>query len=273
MIKAIGFNQGQIGDLAINMIAVKAFKKQYPDSSLIFGINKKYRSVSPVFYQHPMIDGIHLWDAYDNWPSDIDKKFIIDGQFDIVFNAMPQHKNQQWFASMHHTQAICLNHDLEPPDDLQIELTRWFDTYLEYKDYVALTCFSSAGSIRDIPADFANQIIEYIHSLGLKTIQLGLSSHPLLKTTLPPIGKDIFEDVKIAKSCRFLLTTDTGMNWILSGYKSKVLGLYSSMTYANMAPLYNRVPVNPNAIYLENQRITDIPFATIQKSIDRLLYA
>ena len=42
MKKIIGFNQGQIGDLAINMIPCKAVKAIFPDSHLVFSINKKY---------------------------------------------------------------------------------------------------------------------------------------------------------------------------------------------------------------------------------------
>ena len=49
MIKAIGFNQGQIGDLVINLIACRAFKEKFPDSHLTFGINKKYQSILPIF--------------------------------------------------------------------------------------------------------------------------------------------------------------------------------------------------------------------------------
>lgn len=269
--KAIGFNQGQIGDLAMNLIACRAFKLKNPNSHLTFGINKKYQSVSPIFNHNPLIDSIHIWENYDNWPSENDRKYLENNKYDIVFNPMPKHKNELWYLYRHHTEAICQMHDLEPPEDLQIDLTRWFDLDSKYKNCVALTCFSSAGAIRDIPESVANNIIEYIHSLGLETIQLGLSSHPRLKTTYPPVGGDIFEDVKIAASCKFLVTTDTGMNWIMSGYKSKVLGLYSRRSYPLNAPLQNRTPVNPNAIYLQEDLIEDINIDLIKKSIDNII--
>ena len=48
MIKAIGFNQGQYGDLVMNIIACKAFKQQYPNSHLTFGINKKYSDLKSI---------------------------------------------------------------------------------------------------------------------------------------------------------------------------------------------------------------------------------
>jgi ADP-heptose:LPS heptosyltransferase len=269
--KAIGFNQGQIGDLAMNLIPCRSFKQKYPDSYLVFGINKKYESCAPIFENNPLIDEIKIWDGYDNWPSQLDSEYLKNNNFDIVYNPMPKHKNDLWYLYEHHTSAVCKMHDLDTPDNLQIELTPWFETIHKYQDYVAFTTFSSAGNVRDVPRMFADKIIDYIHSLGLKTIQLGLKSHDKLNTTLPPIGNTIFEDVKIAKSCRFLITADTGMNWIMSGYKSKVLGLYSSNSYPYRAPLNNRTPVNPNAIYLEADSAENINFDNIINSIDNLL--
>lgn len=269
--KAIGFNQGQIGDLAMNIIACRAFKEKYPNSHLTFSINKKYETTAPIFYQNELIDDIKIWENYDNWPSENDSNFLNKNKFDIIFNPMPQHKYEDWYTRCHHTEAICLMHDLTPPKNLYIKLNPWFELDNKYNNCVALTCFSSAGSIRDIPFDFANKIIEYIHSLGLQTIQLGLKNHPKLNTTYSPIGGKIFDDVKIALSCKFLLTTDTGMNWIMSGYQSKVLGLYSALSYPKYAPIINRAPRNDNAIYLENYKIENINFELIKNSINNLL--
>ena len=42
MVRALGFNQGQIGDLAMQVVLCKHFKKMHPDSHMTFGINKKY---------------------------------------------------------------------------------------------------------------------------------------------------------------------------------------------------------------------------------------
>jgi ADP-heptose:LPS heptosyltransferase len=269
--KAIGFNQGQIGDLAMNLITCRAFKLKYPDSHLTFGINKKYQSVAPIFKNNPLIDDIHIWENYDNWPSENDLNYIKSNNFDIIFHPMPKHKNELWYLYHHHTEAMCIMNELEPPKDLQINLTKWFEPNDKYKNCVALTCFSSAGAIRDIPEQVANKAVEYIHSLGLQTIQLGLSSHPKLKTTYPVIGGSIFDDVKIAASCKFLLTTDTGMNWIMSGYQSKLLALYSEQSYPINAPLKNRTPINPNAIYLQGKTIQDINFELIKQSIYNLI--
>jgi hypothetical protein len=162
--KAIGFNQGQIGDLAMNLIACRAFKEKYPRSHLVFGINKKYQSCAPIFENNSLIDEIKIWENYDNWPSNADLEYIKNNNFDIVFNPMPQHKNNLWYLYEHHTSAVCKMHDLTPPSNLQIDLTDLPDKIEKYDDYVAFTTFSSAGAIRDVPKDLSNKIIEYIHS-------------------------------------------------------------------------------------------------------------
>jgi ADP-heptose:LPS heptosyltransferase len=270
MKKAIGFNQGQIGDLATNIIVCRAFKEIYPDYHLTFGINKKYESVAPIFLNNKLIDDIKIWENYNDWPSENDKKFLEENHFDKFFHPM-ERVDDTWYLKCHHTEAMCLMHKLTPPKNLYIELNPWFELDSKYHNCVALTCFSSAGNIRDVPENFANKIIDYIHSLGLSTIQLGLKNHPKLNTTYGPLGGTVFEDVKVALSCKFLLTADTGMNWILSGYKAKILGLYSALSYPVYAPLINRTPRNDNAIYLEDVQIENINFESIKNSINKLL--
>jgi len=59
--KVIGFNQGQIGDLVMNLIPCKALKQANPDVRITFGINKKYESIKPIFYYNNLIDDFKIW--------------------------------------------------------------------------------------------------------------------------------------------------------------------------------------------------------------------
>jgi ADP-heptose:LPS heptosyltransferase len=271
MKKAIGFNQGQIGDLLMQTVLCREFKRLFPESHLTFGINKKYETAKEIFKNHTHIDDIKIWDGYDDWPLESDLNYLKNNKYDIVFNPCCTHVDHQWYTKMHHIQAFGINHGFGLIKDLKIELNEWFQTDPKYSDCVAITSFSSAGAVRDIPADFCQKIIDYIHSCGLKTIQLGLNTHQKLHTTYQPISKSIIDDVIAARSCKFLLTTDTGMNWIMSGYNHKVLGLYSGSSYPIYAPLYNRTPLNPNALYLESRLIESIDFETIKNHIKILI--
>ena len=270
--KVIGFNQGQIGDLVMNLIPCKSIKEKDPNIHITFGINKKYESIKPIFYKNKFIDDFKIWENYDNWPSENDSKFLQDNHFDKVYNPMPPHVYANWWIKYHHTEEVCMMHEIEPPEDLQIYLNPWFDKLEAYKNYVAFSPFAStAVPNRNMPVDLANKIINFIHSLGYKTIQLGLKTDPEINTTIRPIGGAIFEDAKIAYSCKMLITVDTGMNWIMSGYKQKVLGFLSAASYPIYAPVINRMPRNPNAIYLENYNMMDINFNLIKENILKLL--
>lgn len=265
--KIIGFNQGQIGDLAINMVPCRAIKLKYPNSHLVFSINKKYESAAPIFFNNPLIDEIKIWDGYDDWPTEQDKKWISENKFDLFFNPMPQVTDPEWFLKRHHTEETCLMHNLVPPNNLQINFTKYFDIYEKYKNCVAISAFTSVGAQRDIPYDIAEKIVNYLHTLGIETIQLGLPNHPKLPTTYSIPGGTIFEDVKIALSCKFLITADTGLNYLMSGYEHKVLGLYCYSCYPKRPPIKNRIPWNKNAIYLEDKNISDIPMELINNTI------
>lgn len=269
--RIIGFNQGQIGDLALNIIPTRAIKEVFPNSHLIFSINKKYASAAPIFYHHPMIQEIKIWDGYDDWPTESDKKWIEENRADLFFNPNPPVTDTNWFLKRHHSEEVCRMHGIKPPKNLKVELVKYFDTIKQYSNTVAIAPFTSAGAVRDIPFEVSVKIIEFIHSLGFETIQLGLLSHQKLPTSHPMYGKGIFDDVKIAASCRLLITADTGINYIMSGYSHKVLGLYSTNCYPLLPPLKNRRPINENALYLEAPNVYNIDLETIKKTIKELL--
>jgi ADP-heptose:LPS heptosyltransferase len=271
-VKILGFNQGQIGDLVMNLIACKALKNKDPKTHITFGINKKYESIKPIFYHNNLIDDFKIWENYDNWPSQNDKRYIQTNNFDKVFNPMPKHKYENWYIKYHHTEAVCMMHDIVPPDNLQIELNPWFEKDIKYSNYIAISPFSS-GAVpnKDMPKNLIDKIIRLINKLGYDTIQLGLTSHPKINTTLAPIGGSIFEDVKIAYSCKMVITIDTGLSWIMSGYQHKVLSFLSALSYPAYAPLINRTPRNPNAIYLEHYDMNDIKMDIIEASLLKLI--
>lgn len=262
--------QGQLGDLAINTIVARALKEKYPDCQTVMSINKKYAHAAPIFFNNKVVDGIYIWDQYDGWPNEKDKEFLNTRNFDFLYNPHQSHIDEFWWTKMHHSQAICNNYGIKPPENLQVELTQWFDLKSELSNCIAISPYTSAGAVRDIPIEVSSKIINHIHSLGFKTIQLGISPSPQLVTTYPMNKGTVFEDVVIARSCRGLITADTGINYIMSGYKHPTLGLYSSKCYPTIAPLQNRTPKNPNSIYLQDYDIENISEELIKESINNL---
>lgn len=269
--RAIGFNQGQLGDLCINIVVCRAFKQKYPNSHLTFGLNKKWATMAPIFWRNPYIDSVHVWDGYDNWPTEIDLDYLRKQNFDVVFNPMAKVIDNQWYTKHHHSIEFCRMHGLEPPDDLKVVLTPWFSKIPKYNKCVAMTCFTTGGSVRDIPIDTANKIASFIHSLGYNTIQLGMNNHPRINTTFKFEQRSIFEDVVIAYSCNMLFTADAGMNYVMSGYGQKVLGLYATSSWPIKAPIKHRIPVSDSAAYIEGDKISDIDFNLVCSRIKEML--
>ena len=265
MKKAIGFNAGQYGDLIISTAAAKVFKERFPDSELTLGISKNFSEISPLFYNHLYFDNIHIWEGYNNWPSDIDKKYLEFKKYDIVFNAMPQHTRNDWYNYHHFTQEICLSHGFEPTENLQCNLTKWFDTIPGYENYIALSVFPGYGASngRTFSIEKLNELVDNIHKLGYKTILIGTDKEPKLNNT-ETTNTTFFNSVKTMLSCKMLITADTAMSWVASAYNFPTIGYYTR-NYIDMKidRICSHIPVNPHGQYISADKITDIPIEKI----------
>ena len=266
--RAIGFNAGQYGDLAMNLVACRALKESVADCHITLGIGNKYADCKEAFLNNPYIDAIHIWDSYDGWPKDADKEYLKEQKFDHVFNAMPKVHYNLWYTQWHQTTEVCLMHGLRPPVNLEIHLNRYWPKIDKYKEYVAISSFTSFGESKSISIDKTKRIIDYIHKLGLKTIHLNGPGEPDLG--IEKSDCSYFESIKIMTSCKFLLSADTGMSWFASGYKQKVLGLYGYEYYPYCKTSKNWQPINESAIYLEARHANLVEDDAIFSKIDLL---
>lgn len=260
--KAIGFNQGQYGDLCMCTVAAKAFKQTYDNSHLTLGINKKYENLKYIFINNDYIDDIHIWDQYDGWPSIKDKDYLSKVNFDKVYNPMEKHTEDLWYLNRHQTQELCLMHDLNPPEDLRVSLKKYFEVRRNY-NYVAVNLFAETRGDQKTPSlERAKDIISLLIKLGYKPVQIGLPNQEQI-TEKRFVGS-FFEAIKFVLSCDFLITVDSAMSWIASGYECPTIGLYSSSYYPMAYTSKNWQPLNKNAIYLEENKINDIKLEKIE---------
>lgn len=264
-VKAIGFNQGQYGDLCMNIIAAKSFKTYFPDSELYFGINKKYESIKEIFYNNPLIQKIHIWDKYDGWPSQTDLEFIESEKFDYVFHAMAYHPEDDWYLNRHQTEEVCYMHGLKSPENLQITLNKYFTTGKNHK-HIAVNLFAETRGHDKIPSiQKSKQICDLLIKMGYIPVQIGLPDQPQI-CEKRFVGT-FFDTIKFVLSCDFLLTVDSAISWIASGYSFPVLGLYSYNYYSGASTSKNWQPINPNALYLEENIVENINLNSIESSI------
>ncbi len=267
---AIGFNQGQFGDLCMSTVAARAFKSQFPDTKLILGINKKYESIKEIFTNNAYFDGIHIWDGYDNWPTEEDKRHMLETKYSKVFNPMPHHTDSLWYLKSHQTEELCLMHGLTPPSDLTVSLNE-NHLLIERGNYIAVS-FSGVtrGEAKSISLDKAKVLCSLIkEKFGLEAYQIGLPEESSFSSSR--FSGSFIDSIKFMLGAKLLVTIDTSWAWIASGYAKPTLGLYSSNYYSGAKTAKNWQPINRNAIYLESENVNDINQETILNEISRLL--
>ncbi len=271
--RAIGFAQGQRGDLCISTVAARAFKEQFPGAHLTLGMNKQFADMVDLFKNHEYFDDIHLYEEYDNWPSLEDINYLNnDGHFDIVFSAMPKRGNEHnWWQFEHQALNSATVYGLNPPSSLQCSLTQWFNIpdngrYVAFSPIGGWYNYPNAKSL-SIPR--AQEIVDFIISLGYGVIQLGAPDEPKLNGTEKK-SLTYIESVRNMLGCKMLIVPDTGLSWVASAYSMPTLGLYSNAYYSSKF-IGNIQPKNPNAQYLDDPNVNDINIELIKEKIVELL--
>lgn len=266
--RAIGFNAGQFGDVVMGLVAARAHKQKFPDSKLTLGIAKKYSAISPIFHGNPLIDDVHIWEGYNDWPAPDDSIHISRERYDKVYNAMPHHTSAFWYLQRHQTAELCLMHGLNPPDNLKIDLVRKSGNR-RFGKAVALSLFGETrGAEKSIKMEQAHFIVETVEKLGYMPIQLGLIGEPRICSRF--IGP-FEQSIETMLACDALITVDTAMAWIASGYSMPTVGLYGYEYYPMAKTAKNWQPVNPNAIYVESGKVSDIIPERIEEAIKSIL--
>ena len=267
--KAIGFNQGQYGDLCINLIACKSFKQVYPDSTLIFGVNHRYRDLAPIFLKHPHIDGIHVWEGYDNWPTERDLDYMASQEFDHIFHPMPR-LSWDWQTKHHQTEEVCFVNGLPSPGDLQIYLNP--SATLVNNNYKGFIVVCGVGATDGAKKNLDEQKLDYVCGLIVK-----LGYQPLFLASSykehASVHTPFVEAVGIMLGCKALVTIDSALCWIASGYQFPTLGLYNQFYYADKGAQTSKnwQPINPNAVYLEAAGVNEIPNEAIETALKSIL--
>lgn len=266
--KAFGFHLGQYGDLCMNIVACKAFKQKYPNSHFTFNIGRRYEDIKYIFYNNKYIDDIHIWEGYNsNWPTEKDKEYLNTISYDIFYDPMVGPR-PNWQNKRHQVEEVCLIRDLEPPQDLSVELNKYFDIYEGYKKYISI-CYSGAtdSNKKNLSETKIDEICNLILKYGYKPL-----FYQKKYKNYDYINESFFEAIKYMLSTKLLITIDSAMCWIASGYKFPTIGLYNQNYYAEYGAntSKNWQPINNKAIYLEAPSTNDISIDLIENAIKNL---
>jgi len=268
---AAGFSAGEFGDLILNTTLCRTHKELYPDSHLTFCCNKKYAKILSLFYNNEYIDGFRIWHGYDDWPVNSDLEFISKIQKDggLIYNAMPRHKDEQWFLKPggHNITEVHDMHGFPEPKNKQCYLNKWFDNILPPDNKIVTVCAFPSGTHPNQLARTFNPIQFYklfneIEKLGYSVVRLDTKEVFELEDRWPASKLSIIEAAQLMTDSKLFLTTDSLWSWVADGYGMNTIG------WARL-PAY--VPVNPNGYYFVNNTIQNIPIDSILSKIEEKL--
>tara|TARA_R110000744_G_scaffold264184_1_gene378457 strand:+ start:588 stop:1436 length:849 start_codon:yes stop_codon:yes gene_type:complete len=266
-----GFNQGQYGDLFLQLTPAKLCKILYPDVRFIFSINKKYKEAIKVLSLSEDIDGFIVWDGYNDWPTQSDKEKIADLQAHssqlTIFNPMQTHTVLDWYNYWHITEEACVMHGLPrpTPELMDFKLNR---PNLEKENTVCISVCAS-GLVKSLRKEQIQVIKEFCDQKNLKLIQIGGPSDPPVEG-VEKFNGDYSESVfKVLKS-RFLVSADTGMVWAASAFSHYVLGIYCMDSELNAKGHKNWTPKNKNQQTIVAQSMGDIRKEVLEKHLEEV---
>lgn len=242
----LGFALGEHGDLVIQTVAAKQFKRFNPDAHLTLAIGGKFHRIAPLFKNHKYFDDYIIFEGYDDFPTLNDRKIIENGGLTRVFNPMPKHSRFDWYNYFHYTQEYTFIQGLGVPDDLQCELTR--PTVERDTKLVTIAAFPSMGKQPDktLSKDKWQDLVSRLNSLGYKCVQLGgVYDIPIDGCIRPDLS---FEQAAHLLASSKVISTDTSWAWIASAYQQPCVYLFGK-NYPDLLYPANLFPLNPNGIY------------------------
>ena len=264
--------RGQFGDIVMQEPGLRKFIQDNPDTKIVFAVSEPYKDILPLFENyHENIIGFKVWEGYNDWPTEADRQYMEEEQFCALFPPdIPLHPEADWARRRHITTETALMIGVTS-DDTDIQLKMPEGVTKEPKT-VALHLFSSKypGGTRSVSIEKQNQIVEYVRNKGYKVYQLSAPHQPRIANTVFSEG-NYFDACKRMLSTDLLITCDSGMPWVASGFNHPMIGLYSSAYNHLIGTTKNWQPVNPNAVYLEAPLANDIPIEWITEQIDKRL--
>ena len=282
----IGFNQGQYGDLFINLTACRLVKKKYPNCKLIFSVNEEYKDAIEILKLSEDIDDFIIWENYANWPSESDKKklqkLIQDGHRGRVFIPLPKHTIPDWYNYWHQTEEVCRMHQLMPPNeeemrfnipkpDLEKEKTITLCTArrADKEEKRRQEIFSFSTNPKALELEQIEMVKKFAQKKGLKVIQIGGPEEEGVEGVERFEGDYSESVLKVLKS-QFLVAADTGMVWGASAFSHPVVGLYSWSYYANATSCMGWIAKNANQISIQGENMRDITAPMVEEAMTNL---
>jgi len=268
MIKIWGTSFSLIGDLVISLPQLNYFKNKYKDIYVYFVIHKKISYCAPLFFNHPLIDKIHIsgeWSSFDDNDYDLAKNCEIlttklDHDSRKILNRVTDN-NKFYYNSSSAIDANAAMSGIENLDefinkDEKIpKLYKWFDTGFEsiqkkgaytfdkkvpnnhnYELSKSLSIWPFAGygrsKNRNPSEEWWISLVKKLTNNGINVYHFGYFKEPKLSTDNKHYHNltnlSFFEQIKISLGTKFSLGTDSGSMWVLGAYSHPTLVLLTN---------------------------------------------
>lgn len=269
--KIAGLLRERLGDLIMCTAAARQLKVQQPDCHLTFCVGKRVGHTLDLFRGLPYIDAFHVWDSDDNWPVQSDLDYIKQEGFDHVCNASAPHTRFDWYNHYHYVEETCYMMGLKKPTGLKCELG-YKPKLLPGLDKTITTSMFASGNqpYKTLSPEKMEALFRAITDMGYRVMQVG-STDPYIPCGINA-STSLTGAVDLICSSRLHLTIDTAFSWISSAYDRPLVGLYGR-NYPDMVPgrQVSHNPINPNALYLNTEKVDNLPVELIIERLKSML--
>ena len=290
MIKIWGTAFSLIGDLIMSLPQLNYYKSKYKDIYVNFEIHKKISYCAPLFFNHPLIDKIHI---SGEWSTFNEKDYLIASKCDVITTEL-DHLNKKVLDRVHsdredwYNVRSCIQEnalmsgisdlDAEIDEKQQIpSLTKWFDVGFEAEQKKAAYTYEKVQSI-DLNYTLSNSIavwpfagygrsknrnpdeewwiklIKKFTDNKINVYHFGYFKEPNLSENKNFYHKltdlDFFTQIKISLGAKASLGTDSGSMWVLSAYAHPTITLLTNWSENHNQNFTAFLPINKNGDYI-----------------------
>ena len=126
------------------------------------------------------------------------------------------------------------------------------------------------GGVRSISIEKQTEITNYLIERGYKVYQLSAPHQPRIEGAIYKEGSYYDACIRML-STDFLVSCDSGMLFVSSGYDHPTLGLFSTAYNPLVTTTKNWQPINPNATYMESYWADNLDINLITNELDNLI--
>jgi ADP-heptose:LPS heptosyltransferase len=279
MIKIWGTSFSLIGDLIMSLPQLNYYKSKYKDIYVNFVIHKKISYCAPLFFNHPLIDKIHIsgeWSTFD------ENDYLIASKCDVVTTKI-DHSNKK-ILDRAHTDRVdwynvrsCIQENalMSGISDLDNEidkskqipyLAKWFDVGFEkvqsidlnytLSNSIAVWPFAGYGRSKNRNPDeeWWIKLIKKFTDNKINVYHFGYFKEPNLSENKNLYHKltdlDFFTQIKISLGAKASLGTDSGSMWVLSAYAHPTITLLTNWSKNHNENFTAFLPINKNGDYI-----------------------